>query len=504
VRPVTKRPKPKPPKSEPLRLCFATAECAPFAKRGGLGDVAAALTGWLAGRGHDVRTFLPLYGSIDREAHGLTRHPEVQGVEIEQGPHRLAFDLWTTGSNHSGPYHFVDCPQLFGGPEVYAGDDSDPPRFGYFCRAVLESCRALGWSPQVFHSHDWHAALLPLYARSLHAGDPGLSAARHLLTLHNVGFQGVTAASRLPDLGLADHAGLFDPADLAEGKVNLLKAAIATVDFITTVSPTHAWEIQTADGGVGLDGLLAQRRHRLAGIVNGIDVEEWDPATDPHLAAHYTVDDLYGKLQCRRTLAEELGLDYEPGAPTAGIVSRLTWQKGFDLLFEPLPEVLAGSDLRLAVLGTGEEKYEGFFADLAHRFPGRVAFRREFSEPLAHRIEAGCDLFLMPSRYEPCGLNQMYSQRYGTLPLVRRTGGLADTVEPYTVDGDGEGGGETGTGFMFEHFTPEGFRWALDQALATWKQRAVWARLMRRAMTRDFSWDKRGEENLGVDRKLAE
>ena len=487
------------------------AECAPFAKRGGLGDVAAALTRWLVGAGCDARTFLPLYGSIDRERHRLARHPEVQGVEVAQGPHRLAFDLWTAplplagdaeaeaGEGAVRPFCFIDCPQLFAGPEVYLGDDADPPRFAYFCRAVLEACRRLGWAPQLLHAHDWHAALVPLYARSLYAGDPEVAAARHLLTLHNVGFQGVTEAARLADLGLAGHAGLFDPEDLAAGRLNLLKAAIVAADYITTVSPTHAWEIQTADGGAGLDGLLRQRRHRLLGIVNGIDVAEWDPATDPHLPAHFTADDLYGKLACRRTLAEELGFDYEPAAPTAGIVSRLAWQKGFDLLFEPLPQVLAAGDLRLAVLGTGEASYEGYFADLERRFPGRVAYRREFSEPLAHRIEAGCDLFLMPSRYEPCGLNQMYSQRYGTLPLVRRTGGLADTVEPYAAGGDGS----VGTGFVFEHFTAEGFRWALELALATWKERAVWARLMRRAMTRDFSWEKRGGEYLEVYRRLV-
>jgi starch synthase len=503
----------------PLRICHVAAECAPFAKRGGLGDVTAALTRYLAGAGHEVRTFLPLYGIVDRDALGVepVAAPDGGGplrCEVVLGGRAWDVGLWQaplaprdgvgkghaeapTGSPAAGPFFLVDCPPLFGGDRVYAGDDADPRRFAVFCRAVLALCRRLGWAPQVFHVHDWHAALLPLYARAIPFGE--LSAARVLLTLHNVGFQGVMDAGRLDEIGLAGHAGLFAAEDLAAGRLNLLRAAIRAADLLTTVSPTHAWEIQTPDGGAGLDDDLRQRSHRLVGILNGIDDAEWNPATDPHLAATYTADDLFGKLECRRALAEELELDYEPAAPTAGIVSRLTWQKGFELVEEPLPALLAASDLRLAVLGTGEERYERFFAELERSFPGRVAFRRTFSEPLAHRIEAGADLFLMPSRYEPCGLNQMYSQRYGTPPLVRRTGGLADTVRPYA----GGDAGEAGTGFVFDHFTADGFRWALDLALATWRDRAAWRGLMRRGMAEDFSWQRRGGEYLELYRKLA-
>jgi starch synthase len=418
----------------PLRIGFVSAELTPFAKRGGLGDVAAALTRHLAAEGHDVRTFVPLYGA-GRRPERLATLRAARDVPVVLGGRTFTFTARTAplprqGGGAGPSVVLVDCPEVFGG-DVYEGDERDPLRFAVFCRAVLETCQRLAWAPQVLHVHDWHAALVPLYLRSAYAWDRLFADTRTLLTLHNVGFQGVVGTERLAELGLDAATRLLPPAGLAAGRVNLLEAAILQADLLSTVSPTHAREITTPDGGAGLDEVLRGRADRLVGILNGIDTEEWDPAADPHLPAHYTAGDLLGKAACRRELAAELGLDYQPAAPVAGIVSRLTWQKGFDLAFETLPAVLAASDLRLAVLGTGEARYEGFFAGLERAFPGRVAFRRAFSEPLAHRIEAGCDLFLMPSRYEPCGLNQMYSQRYGTLPVVRRTGGLADTVEAF-------------------------------------------------------------------------
>jgi starch synthase len=487
----------------PLRIGFVAAELAPFAKRGGLGDVAAALTRHLAAEGHDVRTFVPLYGA-GRRPEGMATLSDARDVPVALGPHTFTFTARTAplpghAAARGGPrVVLVDCPEVFGG-DVYEGDTRDALRFAVFCRAVLETCQRLAWAPQVFHVHDWHASLVPLLLRSAYARDRLFASTRTLLTLHNVGFQGVVGAERLAELGLAGAAEVLPADDLAAGRVNLLKAAILEADLLSTVSPTHAREITTPEGGAGLDGVLRRRADRLAGIVNGIDVEEWDPATDPHLPARFAAGDLLGKAACRRELAAELGLDYEPAAPVAGIVSRLTWQKGFDLAFETLPAVLAASDLRLAVLGTGEERYERFFAGLERAFPGRVAFRRAFSEPLAHRIEAGSDVFLMPSRYEPCGLNQMYSQRYGTLPVVRRTGGLADTVEPYDPARPEAGG----TGFVFDHFTADGFRWALELALATWRDRPRWRRLIDRAMSRDFSWHRRGAEYVALYRRLA-
>lgn len=510
------------PRTEPLRICFVSAEVAPFAKRGGLGDVAGALTRFLTAAGHDVRTFLPLYGAGQPVPDAVTL-TAARDVEVAMGPRRFTFTARTarlpapggdaleragedgaSTEDSSGPWVvFIDCPELFGG-EVYEGGEVDALRFAFFCRAVLETCQRLEWSPQIFHVHDWHAALVPLFARSTYGWDGLFADTKTLLTLHNVGYQRVVGADRLSDLGLDEATGLLPAEDLAAGKLNLLKAALIHADLVSTVSPTHAHEITTASGGAGLEGILSRLGDRLSGIVNGIDIDEWNPARDPYLDAHYSAGNLLGKAACRRSLAEEVGLDYDPTAPVAGIVSRLTWQKGFELTYGPLPEALQGSDLRLVVLGTGEEGYESFFASLEQAFPGRVAFCNTFSERLAHRVEAGCDLFLMPSRYEPCGLNQMYSQRYGTLPVVRATGGLADTVEPYLPDTwDADDPDAAGTGFVFDHFDPDGLRWALDLALTTWRQRRVWRRLMERAMSRDFSWQRRGGQYVELYRRLV-
>lgn len=487
------------------RVALAAAEVAPFAKRGGLGDVTAALTRELADAGWDVRTFAPLYGEIDRGALDLEAIPPLAALEVPLGAatYRVSAHAARLPDAPEAGRRLVllDCPELFGG-EVYEGDERDALRFALFGRAVVECCCRIGWIPGVLHLHDWHAAPLLLQLLGRARRDPRLAAVRTLLTLHNVAFQGVVARERLGELGLEEIADLLPPDDLAAGRVNLLRAALLHADLLTTVSPTHAEEIVTPQGGAGLHDDLRSLGDRLVGVLNGIDTRVWDPATDPHLPARYSAGDLLGKAVCRRALAEETGLDYDPEAPTAGIVSRLAWQKGFDLAFATLPEVLRESDLRLAVLGTGEARYERFFAELAREMPGRVAYLRAFSEPLAHRIEAGADLFLMPSRYEPCGLNQMYSQRYGTLPLVRATGGLADTVEPYDPDTFRATG--VGSGFRFEHFTADGFRWALDLALTTWRDRRTWRRLVDRAMGRDFSWRRRAGEYEALYRRLLD
>jgi starch synthase len=301
----------------------------------------------------------------------------------------------------------------------------------------------------------------------------------------------------LPDLGLAASGHFLYQEDLAAGRMNCLKTGILYAGVLTTVSRTHAQEIQTERYGMGLQSLLRARSDRLFGITNGIDYEEWNPAADPLLPHPYSATDLAGKAVNKRHLLDGLGLSAAEGVPLAGVVSRLIPQKGFDLCFDVLPELLSRRPLCLAVLGTGERRYEEFFAGLARAFRGRVGFYRGYSERLAHLVEAGSDLFLMPSLYEPCGLNQMYSQRYGTLPVVRRTGGLADTVEPF----DPASG--RGSGFVFEHFTPEGLRWAMELALDTYRQRETWLSLVQSAMSRDFSWDTQVERYVALYRALV-
>ena len=342
------------------------------------------------------------------------------------------------------------------------------------------------WRPDVFHCNDWHTSLLPLYLRTTYAWDRIFADTKTLLTIHNLGYQGVFNASVLADLNLMDQRRHLDRGDLEEGLVNFLKTGLLYADALTTVSRSYAEEIQTPEFGMGLEDVLRYRRDDLHGIVNGMDYSDWDPATDPLIGAHYTADDLSGKEENKRALLESFGLEFEPRAPVFGIVSRLTAQKGFELLPDVLPIVLQNANVRLIVLGSGDQRIERYFQWLRDTYPDKVAVFRGYSNELAHRIEAGADLFLMPSRYEPCGLNQMYSLKYGTVPIVRRTGGLADTVTPF----DAQTG--TGTGFLFDAFEAEALFQAIREALAVWEDPDAWRLLVRNGMAEDFSWARQG------------
>jgi starch synthase len=481
----------------PLKICFAASEVAPYAKTGGLADVSAALPRQLHRRGHDVRPFLPLYGSVDRGRHALQRVDFAQNVRVELGPQRSAFSLWTGLLPDSElPVYFVDSPEFFRGPSLYLGDAEDARRFAFFSRAVLTACQYMGWSPDLVHCNDWHTALIPLLLRHAYDWDRLFAGVRTVLTLHNVGYQGYYPSGDLDRIGLAGAAHLLDPDDLSHGRVNFLRTGLIYADLLTTVSPTHAAEIRTPAYGMGLDGVLRARSDRLIGILNGVDDEEWNPERDRYIPHHYSRRRPAGKRRNKTHLLEALGLPDDPGPPLMGVISRFVPQKGFDIAVPVLPEVLARSDLRMAILGSGESRYEDFFRLLQQRFPAQVVYYRGYSNELAHLIEAGSDLFLMPSRYEPCGLNQMFSLRYGTIPVVRRTGGLADSVIPYDAAND------RGNGFAFEHFTPQGLHWALELALSVYRDPGRWRRLVRRAMESDFSWTTQSELYVEAYRRL--
>lgn len=474
-----------------MKIAFLSSEVHPFSKTGGLADVSAALPHYLSRSGHDVRVFTPLYGRIDRTKYSFEPIPGLRDIPVRFGAQIHSFSIVTSPLPGTDlPIHFVHCPTLYGRDAIYTGDADEPIRFAMLSRATLESCQRMGWGPDVFHCHDWHAALLPLYLRTLYAWDALFHRSKTMLTIHNIGYQGVFPASILPALGLAESAHLFYGEDLKAGAVNYLKTGILYADLLTTVSRTYAREIQTEDFGAGLHRLLHERRRVLFGIVNGVDYSEWDPSRDRFIPQRYSARSLQDKETNKRALLERLGLVYDPKAPVLGIISRLTVQKGFELLFDPLPEQLARRNVRLAVLGTGEPRLEQFFQRLQGRFPGKACFFRGFSNELAHLIEAGSDIFLMPSLYEPCGLNQMYSLRYGTVPIVRKTGGLADTVQLYDPD-TGEG-----TGLVFDHFTPVAMRWALIAALDLYKDRSTWTRIMLNGMSQDFSWDVQGRHYI--------
>lgn len=481
-----------------LGIAFLASEVTPFAKTGGLGDVAAALPKSLGELGHDVRIFTPLYGSPESLPEPCEPMAAIGTIELTlSGQPPLGFDLYRSSIPGSQvPVHLIHCPVLYGRDRIYTNDPDEPLRFVFFCRAVLESCQRLGFAPDVFHCNDWQTALTPLFLKTLYAWDELFSKSRTLLSVHNLGYQGVFSSELFETLGIRQRS-LFDAQDLEAGRINFLKEGVKVADALSTVSPTYAREIQTPEYGFGLDGLLRDRGRDLVGILNGIDEDLWNPVTDSAIPFRYSSKSLWRKKKNKAALVEKLGLDSGNELPLVGMVSRLSPQKGIELLFETLPELLSGNAFQLVALGSGEPRYQEFFSALKRRFPSRVCFHSGFHNDLAHWIEAAADIFLMPSRYEPCGLNQMYSLKYGTVPVVRKTGGLADSVEQF----DPESG--EGTGFVFEHFTPEGVAWALTTAVRFFGSPATWKRIQSNGMSRDFSWKLSAERYLELYQALG-
>lgn len=467
----------------PLKLCILSSEIAPYAKTGGLADVAGALLQELKQLGHDVRAFMPLYASVRRARPELQPVSGLQNVAITIGATPYAFSVLTArfpGTQIA--MYFIDCPQMFDRPAFYTFDSDEHRRFLLFTRAAFESCQPLGFAPDVFHCNDWHTAFLPLLLKTVYQSVPGLTKARSVLTIHNIGYQGIMPAAAIADLGLGAFEDRLDAGDRGAGIINPLKSGIKFADVVTTVSPTYAHEICETPLGMGMQQTLRERSNGVVGILNGVDYRDWDPRHDPHLTVHFGPKDLRGKLTNKQRLLATTGLNREPHTPLISMVTRLAEQKGIDLLFDALPTLLQQREFRFLILGSGDDQYVTFFDDLARRFPGRVVFHLGFDEALAHLIEAGSDMFLMPSRYEPCGLNQMFSLRYGTVPIVRKTGGLADSVQHFN-SATGEG-----TGCVFNDYDVPAVRWAVGTALDWFTDQEKWRRLMRNGMAQDFSW----------------
>lgn len=461
-----------------MKILFVASEVAPFAKTGGLADVAGSLPAALRRLGHDVCIATPAYRT-SRERFALKSTGVEVGVPIA-GFRESATIL--TAEHHGCPVWFVDHPAyydrdtLYGGPRGDYGDNGE--RFGFFCAILPEICRAFDFAPQIVHANDWQCGLAPLIFAGLRRSDPFFADTASLFTIHNLGYQGHFPPTLLALLGL--DPALFTPAGIEYyGSVSLLKAGIVASDFVTTVSPTYSREICTPEYGHGFDGILRSRRERLCGILNGIDAADWDPAVLTH---PYSVDDLSGKRASKAALQQELGLAVDPEAFLIVMVSRLDRQKGFDLIEAVWPEMVR-RPVQFALLGSGDAGLAGRFADHAAARPLQVALRTGFDEALSRRFYAGGDLFLMPSLYEPCGLSQLIALRYGTLPLVRRTGGLADTI----IDPEDA---PVGNGFVFAPYLGEALLQRLDGALALWrKDQTAWQAMQRQAMRCDFSWE---------------
>lgn len=451
---------------------MVTSEATPFAKTGGLADVLGALPPALAKLGEEVAVVMPRYGSVPLAGAELI----MPALPLTVGPRSFAAALYQA-QREGVRYLFVDCPPLYARAGIYnewgAEYLDNHIRFAALNLAALEIARKL-FPTDIFHAHDWPAGLLAPYLRETFAADPALTGTKCVFTIHNLGYQGNFPGYLLRDVGL--NAGLFHPQGLEFwGELSFLKAGIVWSDAITTVSPTYAKEIQTPEYGHGLDGVLRDRADKITGILNGVDYTEWNPEDDPHLTNRFSAKDLSGKRLAKRALLKSLKLLPDMKRPLIGIVSRFASQKGFDLV-EAIAPQLAEMDLAIAVLGSGDPHIEKMFRGMADAHPEKFALRIGYDNRLSHNIEAGSDMLLMPSRYEPCGLNQMYSLRYGTVPIVRSTGGLADTID------------ET-TGFKFSEYTPEALLSAIEEARAAWQNRDQWVERMRRGMAKDFSWD---------------
>jgi len=484
-----------------LKILMVTSEAAPFAKAGGLADAVSSLAVELSRMGHDVRLFLPRYYFIDAEKEKLLRHPAPLGIPMGTGEEWAGVYEGRLPRSEV-PVYFLDHEASYGRDGIY-GTRNEPffadntARFALFSRAAFQLCRHLGWIPDVIHSHDWPTALCNVYLKTLERNTE-FSGSTGILTIHNIGYQGVMPKEDMVHIGLAwEH--FYGSGFEFYDRINLLQSGIKNADWITTVSPGYAREVMLPEKGCGMDGLLRSRKDVFTGILNGIDYEVWDPETDPLLPFHFSSRDLRNKGRLKSRLRLELGLPDDDDRPLIGMVSRLAQQKGFGVLLSPargnLYSICRDMEIQMVILGTGEAEYEEELARLAWKLPNLKVIL-QFNNPLAHLIEGGADFFLMPSIYEPCGLNQLYSLRYGTIPIVTNTGGLADTVERY----DEKTGG--GTGFIIDTADPESIYAEVARAVEVYTRRKDHIEKIRvRGMEKHFSWKESAEEYLAGYRK---
>lgn len=481
-----------------LKICLVSAEVAPLAKTGGLADVSAALAGYLHRAGHDVRMLMPFYNTIDTGSLDIVPVEFLQDIPVSIGARKGVFSIDTTTLPGSEtPVYLLRCPDLYERGSIYTNDDDEHRRFILLARAAIEMCQHMAFSPDVFSCHDWHTALLPVYLKTVYAWDKLFARTKTVLTIHNIGYQGIFTSDIMDDVGLNDGAGELHQKDLGRGRINFLKTGILHADQLTTVSPTHAKEILEAEYGMGLQDMLRTRQASLVGILNGVDNLEWNPESDPLIPANFSTADMAGKSVCKKVLMDDLQLAGRDDRPLVGIVTRLAGQKGIELMEGVLPKLLKKRDFALAVLGSGEPRYERFFENLQNSARDRVCFYRGYSNKLAHWIEAGSDFFLMPSLYEPCGLNQMYSLTYGAVPIVRETGGLADAVQMI------DPGTATGTGIVFRDYNLAGLDWAMNTAMDLYSNKPLMKKVIANGMSMDFSWNRQGKIYVELFRAMS-
>ncbi len=471
-----------------MKICYVSPEVVPFAKTGGLADVAGALPKALAKLGNIVKVFMPLYSQVDRNKFQISKVIESLAIEVDEKTE--LFDLYHCRMVESEcDFYFVKMDKFFNRSGLYVSPDTgkdwedNDVRFSAFSKAVLESMIALNFKPDIINCNDWQTGLIPAYIKCQGYGKGFFADTATIITVHNIGYQGLFPAESFKKLGF--DAKFYYPTSGFEyyNQVSFLKAGLEYSDIINTVSERYAKEIQSSNEyGAGLEGLLASRANDLFGVVNGIDYEIWNPETDPLIAANYSAAKPHGKTKNKNALRKLTKLPMvRRDVPIIGMISRMASQKGFDLIAE-IADQIFGLDIQMVVLGTGDKVYEDLFLELAKKYPKKLSVNMKFDDALAHLIEAGSDMFLMPSRYEPCGLNQLYSLKYGTIPIVRETGGLADTIENCNPSKN------TGTGFVFKTYDSKELLNTIKFAVEVYKNKPVWAGLMRRGMEKDFSW----------------
>ena len=469
-----------------MHIAFVASEGVPFSKTGGLADVVGALPRALAALGHQVTVYLPRY----RQTKLVEPATVVRSITVPFDDEYRFASVVSGGALAGVKFYFIEYPEFFDRDALYGTPAGDYPdnaeRFALFSRAVLEASKILG-VPQIFHCHDWQSALVPVLLRTIYKDDPAFRDVGTVFTIHNMGYQGLFPPEVLPLLMLPWDLFAMSKMEFF-GQVNFLKGALTYADYVTTVSRKYSQEIQTAEYGFGLEGVLRGRAATVTGILNGVDYEEWSPQTDKFAVAKYSPQDLSGKAKCKLDLLAAFGIPASAAKlPVIGIVSRFAAQKGFDLILQ-VADRLAREEMVLVTLGAGDKPYEEMFQRLAKQFPHGIAVKVAYDNAIAHKIEAGADMFLMPSRYEPCGLNQIYSLKYGTVPIVRATGGLDDTIEPW----DARTG--KGTGFKFSEYNGESLLLTVKQALQAFRDQTSWQVLMRNGMSKDFSWNASARE----------
>jgi starch synthase len=460
-----------------MRVLYVASEAVPFAKTGGLADVVGALPKFIRQMGHEAVVLIPKYRGV------ASRKTLLPSLTIPLGNSLKFCAIDEAESVDDVRFFLVDFPDFYDREELYRHSGKDYPdnaeRFALLSLAALEFAKRAPLPPQVIHCNDWQTALVPVYLKTLYRNDSFFEKTRTLLTIHNLAYQGVFPRSTMPRLGLPPE--LYDTEQMEfYGNINLLKAGIVFADKLSTVSEKYSQEIRTVEFGCGLEGILQKRAGDLAGILNGVDYTQWNPEQDPWLVSNYSAEDLQGKQHCKLDLLNQFGIQNSQDRPLIGIISRMADQKGFDLL-QAVADTMVRDGFSMVVLGTGEERYTQFFLSLQERYPAYVGAKISYDEWLAHKIEGGADLFLMPSRFEPCGLNQIYSLKYGTVPLVRATGGLDDTIQDYSQS-------LNGTGFKFDRYSPDELLAAARRALEIYRTPVRWKELVKNGMKRDFSW----------------